>query len=388
MSHLDNAIIDTAIISTVAFEGRLEFKSLIDRISDVITSNPSFVRFRSKYNAETHTWTPINGWSAQQISICHSAVEDEESIKNAERRSIERVQSMHNGCAYYCHFKYDPVADETVWRFIGSHGIGDGYSVRSIVVSLLDNPVAQMPRTPKAPFGMSVYRVYNDIRLGKYLQSLEMMKLGAAESTTENIDAIDFPALSLHKIKAVAKENNVTTQDLLIHLIALTKKKIGEGEDDWIFCPFNQRGLKHLERMDNIQGPLPIYVGNGDLATIRRSTKLLKGSSLVTYKAYQRGNRQLAKQNGIAPPPQHRIVCLSNMIGVLGENRTVLNHKISRMRFHVEAPNIFFFISTGPSLYASFTIEESNLADRGELVRKSFLDIVKGLDLLPGSDDE
>jgi len=391
MSHVDIVNSDVVVTCTMSFQGNLDFESLVDRISDVILSNPNFIRFRSKYNNRKKqiSWIPIDGWTARQNSVCHNDNEDERSLKEAESRSIERVRTMKNGCAWVCHLKYQPVTNETIMRWILNHGLGDAYAIRQVLVSLLDDAAEQLPPQPKVPLRMKFQRAYSDRQVSKYLKPLKKKPVLSPETIpskkVQRVDPIEFPALSLQRINDLAKENEVTVQDLLIHLVAETKQRIGETQDEWIFCLFNQRSQRQLGRMDNVSAPLPIYIGNGNLRTIHHSTKTIQGSSLVTFKeGYQSMNNghQGTTLNASARSPQDRIVCVTNMLGVRGENQTVFNHKIRDMRFHIHRPNAFFFLSNGQSLCPTFTIEESKRADRGAVVCKTFMTIVEELNLV------
>ena len=126
MSHVDTVSKLIVLISTMSFEGNMDFESFNQRLCDVITKNPSFVRFRSKYNDKTNSWTPIDAWSPKQNCFIHSDSATGEVLQQAEARSVQRVRTMKDGCAWECHFKYHPVTDETTIRWILSHGLGDG----------------------------------------------------------------------------------------------------------------------------------------------------------------------------------------------------------------------------------------------------------------------
>ncbi|KAL3936713.1 MAG: hypothetical protein SGBAC_008032 [Bacillariaceae sp.] len=390
MSHIDNAVVGLLVTHTTTFEGHLPFQAIIERFTEAITSNPSFVRFRSEYNKETERWTPIKEWDAKQHSICHHDDESENMLKDAESKSRERVKHMDNGKAWIFHFKYNPATNDTTMRWILNHALGDGYAIRAVLISLLDRSSTQKHPSPKISFGLKFVRPYYDIRtvqqIRAYKKSVEAETIPQTRSSTQtdSIIPVEFPGLSIRKIKTFAKDNRVTMQDALIYLVACTKKRIGGSEDDgWLSVAFNQRGLKQLDRMDNLINPLPVQLGGGELSSIHRSTKTLKGSTITTYKGYKARNKLQGKQGSVIGAPQEdRIICLTNMCGVLGEDESVFEHKIRNMRFYAHVPNVFSFISNGPSLYPTFTIEESKRDGRGELVRTTFMSIVEELNLL------
>lgn len=389
MSHIDKAVVGLLVTHTTTFEGHLPFQAIIDRFTEAITSNPSFVRFRSEYNKYTQKWTPIKSWNAGQHSICHHDDDGENTLKDAESKSMEQVKNMDNGKAWIFHFKHNPATNDTTMRWILNHALGDGYAIRAVLISLLDRSSTQKHPSPKIPFGLKFVRPYYDIRAVKQIQAYkksveaEMIPPTRSSAKAETIIPIEFPGLSIRKIKTFAKESGVTMQDSLIYIVACTKKRIGGSEDDgWLSVAFNQRGLKQLDRMDNLINPLPVRLGGGDLSSIHRSTKTLKGSTITTYKGYKARNKLQGKRGSVIGAPQEdRIICLTNMCGVLGEDESVFNHKIRSMRFYAHVSNVFSFISNGPSLYPTFTIEEAKRDGRGELVRKTFMSIVEELNL-------
>jgi len=229
MSHIDMANAEVVVTCTMSFEGNLDFEPLVDRISDAIISNPNFIRFRSRYSRQTQSWAPTDGWTARQNTICHSDNDDEGSFQEAASRSTERVRTMKNGCAWVCHLKHSPVNNETIMQWILNHGLGDAYAIRCVLFSLLDDATARLPPQPKVPSGTKFHRTYNDFQLSKYLKPLKETPFPAGETVSskkrQKLDPIEFPALSLQKMESLAKENEVTVQDLLIHLVADTKKK-------------------------------------------------------------------------------------------------------------------------------------------------------------------
>jgi hypothetical protein len=343
------------INATLSFDGYIPLEEF-SRAEEVLSKEKKWIRFRSWMDFKNEQWVPIKGWTF------HDHVKNEPELQASK-------------LLWYVYISYS--CGQTIVNFRVNHALGDGYSLRVLVLTILD-PIMTKEKFPKPPLGYQLYKSICDRRLKGHEQKHEPFRPAPLLLQVPKVVPIDLPDMSIRDIKALGKlMGGGSVNEVLLMLVSETKRRLGEPHE-WLACTFNQRGLNQLDRVDNVSAIIPMYVGDGSLSSIRQYSRIVKVSSMVTYSKFLEFQKK-----GFPNIAEGDIGGLSNVPFFL-EQRSMMGYPMTSVTFHVTRPNLFYFVSKVNTMRGKFVIEEHKKS-RGEEIRNIWCSVLDEFGLSPHS---